>query len=542
MQVLGHRILRAAFQRARGSLVARVLLVALILVGSVQTALAETSGQAMQAIQKRMEEGLTLFVAEKPLEAAKVFEQGYKEHPYSAFLFNAGICYEKVGKSQEALAKYKEYMQVDPNSPDIADVRQRVAKLEGTGSAPPSGRVNKDEMRSLVVVESDPPGAPVRVFRPAREDSPAYQRDGANPDWTEIANTTTPTSLSLGVGRYQIVIDKFGDFNASDTELRVSPGHVHQFRANLSQGVFMAFLRVSSNVKGAHIYLDDPNKTKPEWGTTPYGELVAGGEHDVLIERPGFQPLQTKVTLDPGQRKELEVSMVRVDHGIVRLDADVGEVTVTMDGKAAGTWREGEPPLDIQASAGTHTFVVSAEDRKDFEGELVVPKGQVLPVHVKMIPKFPRGTAWTQAILAGVCLGGGIYLGLESEDMKEEADRDRQRGVLDADDSRLSTGYWFAIGADVAFGASAVLGALSTWNFVRDPLPESSHQESAAVEFDDPLAAPPTETPTQAAPAKPTAKAKRRRPTREAERPAVDWRVFPAASPDVAGISIGGSF
>jgi hypothetical protein len=534
VQVRGHRILRVAFHKALGTLVA------LLCFALAEPAVAESSAQTMQAIQKRMEEGLALFVGEKPLEAAAVFEKGYQEHPYSAFLFNAGICYENVGKKQEALAKYKQYMQVDPNSPDIAEVRVRVARLEGTGAPPLAEKVNKDEMRSLVVVESDPPGAPVRVFRPARDNSPAYKRDQPNPDWTEIAKTDAPTSLSLGVGRYQIVIDKFREFNASDTELRVSPGHVHHFRANLSQGVFMAFLRVASNVKGAHIYLDDPTKKKPEWGTTPYGELVGGGEHDVLIERPGFQPLRTKVSLDAGQRKELEVTMVRVDHGIIRVEADVSPITVTLDGKAAGSWSEGQPALDVQAIAGSHTLVVSAEGRKDFEGQITVPQGQVIPVHVTMIPKFPRGTAWTQAILAGVCLGGGIYFGLESERLKEEVDRDRQRGVLDADDGRLSTGYWFAIGADVGFGAGAVLGALSTWNFVRDPLPESSHKESALLEFDDPLAQPPA-TPKKLAPAASAAKTKPRGP-RQSEQPAVNWQVFPAASPDVAGISIGGSF
>ena len=83
--------------------------------------LADSTSQTMEAIQRRMEQGLALFVAEKPGEAAKVFEEGYAEHPYSAFLFNAGVCYEKIGKNEAALAKYQEYMRIDPNSPDIAE-------------------------------------------------------------------------------------------------------------------------------------------------------------------------------------------------------------------------------------------------------------------------------------------------------------------------------------------------------------------------------------------------------------------------------------
>lgn len=508
----------------------------LAVAGHVATpALAQSSKQTMDAIQRRMEEGLGLFVAEKPLEAAAVFERGYAEHPYSAFLFNAGICYEKVGNKQKALAKYQEYMRVDPNSPDIADIRQRVARLEGQGTITPGG-VNKDAMQSLVVVETEPSGAPVRVFRPLSDKAPKFVRGGANPDWTEIATTTSPTSLSLSVGRYQILIDEYRDFNASDTELVVTPGHVHQFRANLSQGVFMAFLRISSNVRGAHLYLDDPNKAKPEWGTTPYGELVAGGEHDVVVEKPGFQPVRTKISLQPGERKELEVSLVRVDHGFIRLQADVDDVAVSLDGKPVGRWKRGDPPLDIPASAGPHALVVTAEDRKDFEGQVTVPKGQVLPIDVKMIPTYPRGTAWTQAVLAGVCIGTGIYLGLESERLKEDLDRDRQRGVLDTDDSRISKGFWFAVGADVGFGAGAVLGALSTWNFIKDPLPESSHEEHALVEFDDPLALPAQPAAPKTPP--PAARIERRAPRETGVR----LQLFPVASEDVAGIAIGGSF
>lgn len=490
-----------------------------------------------------MEEGLALFVAEKPLEAAKVFEKGYAEHPYSAFLFNAGISYEKVGDKEQALAKYKEYMRVDPNSPDIADIRERVARLEGTGLPLQPGGVNKDAMRSLVVVETEPTGAPVRVFRPASDKAPEFRLHAENPEWTEVVATTSPTSLSLSVGRYQIVIDKFGEFNASDTELTVTPGHVHQFRANLSQGVFMAFLRVSSNVKGAHLYLDDPAKTKPEWGTTPYGELVAGGEHDLLIEKPGFEPVRTKVSLDAGQRKELEVTLSRVDHGFIRLQADVDEVSVSLDGKPAGQWRRGEPPLDIPAPAGPHTLTISAEDRKDFEGVVTVPKGQVLPVQAKMIPKYPRGTAWTQAVLAGVCIGSGIYLGLESERLAEDLDRDRRRGVLDADDSRLTKGFWFAVGADVGFGAGAVLGALSTWNFIKDPLPESSIDELSLQEFDDPLAGPVVDENAPPAPPKPAARLNSETRRRSGTPPTgLRVEVFPTASSDMAGIAIGGSF
>lgn len=522
---------------------------------------AQSATQQIDKVRQRMEDGLALFVGGDPAGAAKIFEAGYADHPYSAFLFNAGVCFEKLGKNEEALAKYREYMRIDPDAPDVDEVRRRVARLEGAlqatvpGSAPPPpppppGDVGSESMRSLVVVESEPAGAPVRVFRPSSENAPPFKRGQANPEWAEIVTTTAPTSISLRVGLYHIVIDKFAEYNASDTQLRVSPGHVHHFKANLSQGVFMAFLRVSSNVKGAHIWLDDPSKNKPEWGTTPYGELVTAGPHDVLIEAPGFQPLRTRVELQSGERKEIEVKMARVDYGFLRVSANLHvdpelidsretpDVQILIDGRQGGTWRKGQPPVDVRASAGIHRVEVSADGYKDFVGDITVPKGQVLPITVKMIPRYPRGGAWTQAVLASGLIGAGVYFGLESEDLKDQLKAERGRGTLEAGDSRITRGRWYAIGADVGFAAGGVLAAFATWNFIKDPLPESSQKSGQPLEFEDPMARRPA---ARLFPAQP----QRVATTHAGSRALVDSHrlvVSPAISGDLAGLFFGGSF
>jgi len=87
--------------------------------------------------------------------------------------------------------------------------------------------------------------------------------------------------LSLAVGRYHVVIEKFHDFNVSETDIKVSAGHVHNFKANLSQGVFMSFLRTSANVTGAHVWLDDPKKERPA------GDVHYPKEHPSKVLGPG---------------------------------------------------------------------------------------------------------------------------------------------------------------------------------------------------------------------------------------------------------------
>ncbi|HEX2671731.1 MAG TPA: hypothetical protein VHM25_12705, partial [Polyangiaceae bacterium] len=127
------------------------------------------------------------------------------------------------------------------------------------------------------------------------------------------------------------------------------------------------------------------------------------------------------------------------------------------------------------------------DGRKTFKGKVVVPRGQISPLHVKMIPKYPRGAAWTQAIIGAAFLGASIYAGVESNKLYDELKSDRQNGSLDGSDERATRGKWFAIGADAGFVIAGTLGGLATYNFIKDPLPESSVSADKLLEFDDPL-------------------------------------------------------
>jgi hypothetical protein len=375
-------------------------------------------------------------------------------------------------------------------APDADAVARRIEELQKRSSAPElpapaASELGTEQMRSLVVLETDPPGAQAHIFRPRHVQAAPFRPDGTNPDWEEIVTATTPANLSLSVGEYHVAIDKFAGFNASDTPLRVSAGHVHHFKANLSQGVFMAFLRVSSNVRGARIWLDSKDRSGPEWGTAPYAELVPVGKHTVFVEAPGFEPAHQSLSLSNGERRNVHVDLVRVGYGFVAVEAgDIAEARVSLDGRVVGTWRKGQPPLSVRAPAGVHSLSVEARGHKDFEGEVRVPRGQVLPVKIRLIPKYPRGTAWAQAAVSAALIGTGVVLGLESENIAQRVETERDLGSLQSDDPRLVRGKWFAIGADVSFAAGALMAGLATWNFLRDPLPESSLTQRPVREFE----------------------------------------------------------
>jgi len=532
------------------------------------TASAQTrnASQKLEAIRQLMEKGQGLYIAGNYQGAAEVFEGGFKQYPYSAFLFNAGVCYQKLGDADRALGKFRDYLKVDPTAPDSEKVKQRIGLLEtakgipttpevggsgGTGggeaggtagSAPvPTAPQIDDEsaMRSLVVVETEPPDAPLRFYSRTDDSAAAFKLGGQNPGWKEIANARAPANVTLSVGKYHVVVEKFRDFNESHADIDVSPGHVYQFKANLSQGEFMAFLRVSANVKGGYIWLDDKKKERPFWGTTPHGELVSAGPHEVLVEAPGFEPLLAPVMVNHGEQKEMEVAMVRVSHGFLRIDSNAPEVKVRIDEQPKGVWKAGTEPLDVQAPSGQHKLTVLSDGRKTFEAIVNVPRGQVMPVHVKMIPKYPRGAAWTQAVIGAACIGAAAYFGNESNKLYDQLKADGQTGRLEEGDSRVTKGRWFAIGADGGFVIGGVLGILATYNFIKDPLPESSIRTDKPVEFDDLRKSQPVAL-------LPAAAAKRRLVRKEPTDPgpALSPPKFSvgAVGPDAPGLFIGGKF
>ena len=407
---------------------------------------------SVDSIRRFMEKGQALFVAGQYAKSAEVFEAGYELHPYSAFLFNAGVAYEKADRLEDALSRFKKYAEVDPNAPDRADVQKRIARIEkeiaDRGQAERSGKkakvqtvsIEESLTKSLVVVETEPPGAMVHFYRQVSGDAP-FQPAADNPGYQLVFSATAPANASLDVGKYHIVVDQLGDFNASDSDLEVVSGRVHQLKLNLSQGAFMAYLRVSASPKYAQVYLDDPNREKAAWGTVPHGELVQTGQHVVAITAPGYVPVTRNISLAEGQKENITVDLVRVEYGTLRIDSNAPLIHVVVDGRAIGTWTSGKPAIEVSGlQAGSHQVSVTAPNRKPLSGTVIVPRGQVRLLRAHMVVTPPRGAAWAQAIIGGVLLGGGIYLGIESNRLYDELKDDRNAGILVRDDSRGSQG------------------------------------------------------------------------------------------------------
>ena len=490
---------------------------------------ARVDSARIEEARKLMEEGQSLFGQKKYPEAASAFKKAFGIQPFSAFVFNEAVCYEKIGDYQGAIETFERFLAQDPNSPDGTKIKDRITKLRidweatkaGNKVAPTTPEKDSEAFKSLLIVESTPDGAPAIVFERARPDAPPFSLTGANEGWREVTRTTTPLATTLPPGKYHVLIDTWEQYNRSDTDMDVVSGRVHYFKANLSQGAFTGFLRVSApDAKVATIYLDDPAPhTKPAWGTTPRGEQVPKGTHIITIEAEGFEPYTTDVSLDPGDQKDVVAQMKRVGFGYVVVDSSQGDTDVFLDGKPAGKASD-SIPLSLKTPAGRHKVRAEAPGKKTIETTVEVPPGQAVDVHFGMLKKFPRTTAIAAAVASAAFIGGGVYLGLRSNDEYDLIKKDENRRVA-KDDSRVLRGKVFAWGADGAFGLATLAGAFSIYEFIRDPLPPSRKAIDGPREFYDQRQRPPA---LAATPSKPT------------------FALAPAVGPSSAGLFLQGEF
>lgn len=391
----------------------------------------------IEQARQRMETGQTLFSRGRYAEAMTEFEAAYAAQPYGAFLYNAAVAAEKAKDLQRAIAHYKEFLASDPNAPDAPEIKAVMARLEKELSAPPleadagapdggptdggiadggapEAPIAPDaetaaRMRSLVLIESDPPGAPLVIYERTFPTAPAWKGDGS-PGWRKVvSDLKTPQDLSLNIGHYHVVIDQFQDFHRSETDINLSPGHVYTFKANLSQGAFLGFLKVTAPFAGARVYIDDPPPHKnPPSGRTPFTGLVDSGAHTLWIEAPGYVTLEKKIEIAHGETESIAAELDHVAYGYLLIEGNSGEVTIQVDGKDYPPFKNTAGPTRIKLPAGKHKVVLDASGRKKFRGEIDVPRGQEVSVHATLIDLYPRGKAVGFGVLSAAAIAGGI--------------------------------------------------------------------------------------------------------------------------------------
>jgi tetratricopeptide (TPR) repeat protein len=478
---------------------------------------------SVEEARRHMDHGLELYDKSQFREAAAEFDAAYQAQPFSASLCNAAMAYERALDFQSAIARYRSFLSAEPNPPDLLRIKTVLAWLEAqlaaqlrahppeldggvpdaaapapttdagaptvlfevTDGGAPTATVTAPpppvEIRSQVVVESDPPGAPLTVYVRKSGASP-FVTGTLNAGWRKVVeNEKTPYDVSLAAGEYHIVLDAFRDLKRSETDLELKPGRVYNFKANLSQGAFLGFLRVTSPVEGARIHVDDPPPfAKGSWGRAPHGDLIEPGPHRVWIEASGYETLLRAVTVERGDTMEVAAPLERVSYGFLLVDANAEEVSVTVDSVPYGAYSALGDPLKIRLPAGPHKVELDASGRKPVAVDVVVPRGQEVAVHGRLAFKPPRSNAVLSGTLAvGAGVGAVVLFRQPSYQLEKGLDFPGLPRV-----AATGTQPWFRIGGFVSLGVSGLLVAATGYALLHDPNPASNAQIDRPRELD----------------------------------------------------------
>ncbi len=461
--------------------------------------------------RRHMERGFLLYDRKQFLDAAAEFDAAYRAQAFSAFLCNAAMAYQEALDFPNAIVRYRAFLAAEPNPPDLARIKAMLTWLEAQSAAQLAARAARDggagddgggdggapspaiapppgdapppvemsrSFRSQVIVISDPPDAPLSVYARRGAAAAPFVAGRANPGWERVASgVRTPHDISLAAGSYHVVIDAFADYKRSETDLELLPGRLYEFKANLSQGEFLGFLRVLAPAAGALVYVDDPPPhRRPPWGRSPHGSLIESGAHAVWIEAPGYEPATASVLVEHGKTVELTPALSRVAHGYLRVDGNADEVTVRIDGVPRGIYTLQGEPVRLRLPGGSHRLELAADGRKTYAGDVDVPRGQELGVHGRLSFRPSRSSAVaTGALAVGAVIGGVALFRQAGQPPPPPAP-----GM-----TSTSPSTYLRIGGVASFGVGALLGFSTVYLLASDPTPPSRVQLDKPRELDD---------------------------------------------------------
>lgn len=434
-----------------------------------------------------METGQEQFNAGDYLGAATSFLAAYDARPFSAFLYNAGLAFERNAQLRRAIGLYQRYLEQEPDADDAAEVRGRIQRLQdaiGAAQATAGGSDSDGDSDADGDGDSDtdadgdsdadadtepavaPPAGPLAMKSLLSvETQPSDARVTLRRDGEVVARGPSPFAETLDEGEYEISVEH-ADYRTVSRTMQVRPGKVYVAILEMSQGAFLGFLRLVTDPPGAQVFIDD--RDAGPVGITPFQAPLPTGPHHVWIEKPGYAALEADLEVEIGQDAVEELSLERVSHGRLRVIGNIPGASVFVDGE-----RVGEVPFEGDVEAGEREVTVSADDMKDWEEEVTIARGQLTPIRVELNPGVSRSGAWVSLILGLGAAAGGTALYFLADNLSAELDADRAAGTLVSDDERILRGKLFAAGAYGGWGLAGLFGIISLYLFVRDPLPDS---------------------------------------------------------------------
>jgi hypothetical protein len=251
-----------------------ILFIATVFYMCMTVMAAPAQGDDKTGAKKHFDAGLSLLEAEDFAGAAAEFDASVKLFPTKNGLFNLANCLKALHQYDEALVQVARLKELFANNLD-AELKAVVAKLEA-------------EIRAVVAeltIQVDPAGALVTI------------------DGREVGRGPLAKPVLLGPGEHVVVVSSEGRERV-ERKLNLVSGAKREELFVLEPSY--AELSVTANISGAAITVDGEAA-----GRTPLEAPIklSAGEHSVALTSAGYLDAQKAVTVKPGQKLEVEMSL-----------------------------------------------------------------------------------------------------------------------------------------------------------------------------------------------------------------------------------------
>ncbi|MBK6848871.1 MAG: PEGA domain-containing protein [Proteobacteria bacterium] len=458
----------------------RGLSLALLLAALLAPGAAGAQDSATQQAKDHFDEGQNLYLQGDFLAAALRFRSAYEAKPFSAFLFNVAVCYEKNKDFQRALEFYERFLAAEPHSQDHKMVEARIGAIRSYLSPPvPVEAPSTDKASSAT---SQPTSQPVQPVQPALPTLPPVQPKGlvvieSAPEGAAIylgdkkngIFTRAPYTGSLPPGQQTLIIE-LKDFTTVRKTVSVRTDRLTYLYFALTPQRNLGWIEVKGNIPGASVFFDQ--RQFGAVGHTPYSGYLLPGRRKVVVAREGYADFERQVNVVAGQTHVVNFTLEPVRHGWLRV---TGRTTrgaqIRVDGRlvtCSGT------PCRAEITVGDHRVRLEREGFKAYETRISVSKAEEVQLAVRLNPEPSRTKAYVSFGMAAALLGVGVGAAIVSNKRKDGLEADIKGGALiDRSDRRFLEGRVAAVVADSLFALGGVVGVLGVYYLVRNEGPDS---------------------------------------------------------------------
>jgi hypothetical protein len=397
--------------------------------------------------------GTNFFKQHKYLECASEFMAAYKAKVNPDFLFNAGVCYEKLKDFDQAIALFRRYLSEKPDAPDKAHVEERIKNDEAIKKgATPKPSVEKEQgIRGVVVINSKPPGA--TIYLDDKKNGPLG---------------TTPWNGSIS-GSHTLILEAKG--YKPDEEKFNGTDNMQILLISLSEQHYLGWIEVRATEQHADVYIDD--KSSGSVGTTPYMANITPGKHTIFVTKEGFSEDKRDIDIEAGKAHKVDAKLEALPIGFIHVGGQgVEGAVVKVDGKPGCK----PAPCKLQAPEGDHEITVERNGYKTYKRNMTIVKSSLTELSVKMAVKEGHLDAIWNFVFAGVFIGGGIALGLHAQGIHDDIQSDINKGMppVAPNDDRFLKGKLFAWGADAAYLVGTITAVTGVISLLREKGPAST--------------------------------------------------------------------